>query len=448
MLFLLPFFILLLILFLTKNKILALLSGLFSSFFVYCYLFKVSFLYFILNLLPVFFFDIISPGGYLYPLLFLLLVAYVINIFKDMEILDSYSNLFNVILKFGDNKIIDYFILLSPIFFFLDDYLIMFGVKSFFSPLIKNTEKNKKELSFYTINIAAGGSVLLFFSTWSGIIINQIKTIQNNIPIWSNVSPISIFLSSKKYFVYPIITYFGLLIYLYNKKNDLFVVNKISNNKKIIWIDIFIFLLLPFSIGFNFFYKLFLISMPLMELDVAYVMLEGLLYGTILIFFFLILYKSVSYKYFINSINQTLLEYKNTVVSLLVCWLFSKISLLSLQANFVFVMPEYLIVLYPVIYFLISLLIAFVLGSEWGALSIMIPLLVCIKDYSNLLLILGAIVSGVIAGAQLSPVSNTSTTVNAIFEVNGLSFYLYRVKYLLFMIFLTIIVYFLLGLFL
>lgn len=448
MLFLLPFFILLVILFLTKNNITALFAALITSFFVYSHLFKISIFSFGKNILPSFFLDIISPAGYLYPLLFLLLVACIINIFKDLEILNSYSILLNSVLSKGQNNVIDFFILLSPLLFFIDDYLIMFGVKSFFSPLVADSQDNKKELTFYTINIAAGGSVLLFFSTWSGIIINQIQTMQNNIPAWQNLPAIMIFLESKKYFIYPIIVYFFLFCYVYFKKNNVLMINKNNNKKSIIWSDIFIFLLLPLSIGINFLYKLYYLFLPISQLDVAYVMLEGVSFGSVLIFFFLLLYKSISYKYIVSSIGGTLLEYKNTIISLLACWLFSKISLLCLQLNLSFIMPVYLGFLYPLFYFLLSLLVSFILGSEWGTLSIMIPLLVCVKDYHNLFLILGAIVSGVIAGAQLSPVSNTSTTVSAIFEVDSLLSYLYRIKYLLLMILLSMILYFLCGLFL
>jgi hypothetical protein len=446
MLFLLPFLILLLVLFLTKNNILALLSALVSSFFVYSYLFKISVISFISSILPTFFLEILSSEGYLYPLLFLLLVGGIINIFKDLEILDSYSVLLNYILQKGNNKIIDFCILCTPFLFFIDDYLTMFGVKSFFSPLLPNTENNKKELSFYTINIAAGGSVLLFFSTWSGIIINQIQIVQKNIIAWNDLTALSIFLDSKKYFIYPIIAYSTLCFYIYNKKKNLLVMNKVKYKKSIIWFDIFIFLLLPLSIGFNFLYKLYCLAIPLAQLDVAYVMLEGVFVGSLLIFFLLIFHKSVNYKYFFNSFADTLWEYKNTITALLSCWLFSKITVLCLALNFSFIIPTYLSFLYPVFYFLISLLLSFVLGSEWGTLSIAIPLLVCIKDYHNLSLILGAIVSGALAGAQLSPVSNTAATVNAIFEIDGLRSYLYRIKYSLIMVLLSVILYFILGL--
>jgi hypothetical protein len=447
MIFLLPFLVLLLVLFITKNNIAALLSALLSSFFVYSYLFKVSFLFFITNLLPVFFLEIISPASYLYPLLFLLLVAAIIDIFKDLEILDSYSVLLNYMFEKGGNKIIDCAILSSPLLFFIDDYLIMFGVKSFFSPLIKNSENSKKELAFYTINIASSGSVLLFFSTWSAIIIKQIQVIQHDIASWKDIPAISIFLACKKFLIYPIISYIGLFLYTYNKKKNILIINIVNNQKRILWIDILIFLLLPFSISFNFIYKLYFLLIPLVDLDVAYTMFEGVLFGGLVIFFLLILHKSVSYKYFLYSFSQTLFEYKKTIISLLTCWLFSKITLLCLQLNFSFIMPIYLSFLYPVFYFLLSLLIAFVLGSEWGTLSIAIPLLVCIKDYHNLLLILGAIISGSIAGALLSPVSNTTATISAIFEVDSLSSYLYRIKYSLLMVVLSIIIYFLLGCF-
>jgi hypothetical protein len=450
MLFLLPFLILLLVLYITKSKMVAVLSALLSSFFVYSYLSTVSIWCFISDILPLLCFEILSPSGYLYPLLFLLLVASIINIFKDLEILDSYSVLLNYILqKGGNNRLFDFSILLSPFLFFIDDYLIMFGVKSFFSPLIGNSENNKKELAFYTINIAAGGSVLLFFSTWSGIIINQLEIVQKSIAAWKDIPAISIFLASKKYFIYPIVTYLGLCFYTYSKKKNLLVgQNTVTINKNILWIDIFIFLLLPLSIAFNFIYRLYYLLTPLVQLDVAYTMLEGVFFGGLIIFFLLILHKSVSYKYFVNSFAETLVEYQNTIISLVACWLFSKITLLSLQLSFSFVVPVYLSCLYPVFYFLLSMLISFVLGSEWGTLSITIPLLVCVKDYHNLLLILGAIVSGVVAGAQLSPVSNTAETVSAIFEVDSLDSYLYRIRYSLIFVFISTILYFMLGFFL
>lgn len=448
MLFLLPFLILLLVLFFTKNNIIALFSALLSSFFVYINLFNITTYHFLIKLLPIFFLEIISPSGYLYPLLFLLLVACIINIFEDLQILNSYSILLNSILLNMRNKIIDVLILFSPLLFFIDDYLIMFGVKSFFLPLLVNEKNNKNELSFYTINIAAGGSVLFFFSTWTGIITNQIQNIQKNIISWQELSAITIFLESKKYFIFPIIVYISLFFYIYLKKKNELIINKKNIHQSIIWSDIFIFLLLPFSIAINFLYKLYILSIPIVNLDVAFVMFEGISWGSLIIIFFLFLYKSISYTYIINSIFNTLLGYKKTVISLLICWLFSKITLLCLQLNFNFIIPSYLISFYPIIYFLISLLVAFILGSEWGTLSIMIPLIVCIKNYHNLYLILGAIVSGVISGAQLSPVSNTSTTVSAVFEVDSLTSYLYRIKYLLYMILISAGIYFLLGYFL
>jgi hypothetical protein len=445
MIVIIPFLILLLVLFFTKNNILALIGALLSSFLVYCYVFKISVISFLGNCLPQYFFSVVSPSGYLYPLLFLLVVACIIDILKDLYILESYSALLHLMLHKMNSKVIDFCILCSPLLFFIDDYLIMFGVKSFFAPLFLNCQESKKELSFYTVNIAAGGSVLLFFSTWSSIIINQIQVMKVNIPAWANSAPINIFLASRKYFFYPIITYIFMFLYVFFKKKSVLTINTKHISQKVIWIDVFIFLLLPFSIAGNFLYQLYFCQLSLANLDVALIMLEGVLYGSFFIIFFLILYKSIGYRYLFDRIISTLLDYKKTVISLLLCWLFSKIMLACLQADLLIAIPESFHCFYPLFYFIVSLLIAFILGSEWGTLSIMIPLLVCVKDYHNLYLLLGAIVSGVIAGAQISPISNTSTTVAAIFEVDLLAAYLYRMRYSFFLICLSVLFYLIIG---
>lgn len=444
----LPFFFLLLVLLFTKNNIFAVLTGIVTAASLYSYLEKIYFTDFFLYRIPSLLFDVISPSGYLYPILFLLGVSIIIDLFKDLNILESYTILLNRFL-IGKNKIlIPLGVFFSPLLFFIDDYLIMFGIKSFFTPLLPNNEKTKKELIFYAGLLAPCGAVLLFFSTWSGIITTELFAILQKFNTIHNYTPTETFLASKKYFFYPILVFASVLIYIItNKNNPLEIKQNIDTKQKTNKIDIVLFLLFPFCIMSNFIYKLFFLHVGLNTLDVALTMCQGLGISSIIIFLILFYYKSITFTFIVKKAKNSVFDYGKTIFSLVLCWLFSKIMTLLLQKYFVFLLPESYQFLYPVCYFIGSLCVALILGSEWGSIAVMIPLLHCIQNYTMLTISLGAIISGVINGARLSPVSNTNNTVCAIFECNTLKGYFYKLKWVISVTIITTLLYILIPLF-
>lgn len=444
----LPFLFLLLVLLLTKNNIYAVLTGIVTAALLYTYLENISFINFFWHRIPVLLLDIISPSGYLYPVLFLLGVAIIIDLFKDLNILESYTMLLKQFLT-GKNKIlIPLGIFFTPLLFFIDDYLIMFGIKSFFTPLLQNNEKTKKELIFYATLLAPCGAVLLFFSTWSGIITTELSAIIQKFNTVHNYTATETFLASKKYFFYPLMVFATTLIYiLTNSNNDLEIKNNINRYQKTNTIDIVLFLLFPFSIMSNFIYKLFFLNLKLNNLDVALTMCQGLGIASVIIFLILFYYKSIPFIFIIKTARNSLMDYSKTIFSLILCWLFSKIMTLLLQKHFVFFLPESYQFLYPFCYFIGSLCVALILGSEWGGIAVMIPLLHCVQSYTTLTISLGAIISGVISGAQLSPVSNTNNTVSAIFQCDTLKGYLYKLKWTINLTIITALLYILIPLF-
>lgn len=439
MYFILPFIFLLFVLLKTRNNIYAMLTAIATAIIIYSFEKKVSIILFITEILPNLLLHIMGPSGYLYPLIFLIGVAILIDLFKNLYILDTYNILLNKIFKNSSQKFIQFGIIFSPIFFFIDDYLIMFGIKNFFGPLLKNNEETKKELTFYSEGLAPSAVVLLFFSTWSGIILTSIKSLLEVTPHLQQYKAVNIFFESKKYYVYPIIIFFGTLFYTIFGKHNKLEIRHCNDKRKINHIDITLFLLFPLSIITNFLYKLYYLKLFLYELDVALIMCEGLLIAFIIICILLFCFKSIPLLYILKSAKKTVVDYQKTVFSLLLCWMFSKIMELLLHNNIYFFLPSSCQYLYPLFYFISSLIISLLLGSEWGSISIMIPLLSCITNYSILLISLGGIISGVIAGCQLSPISNTNITVSAIFECDSLLSYTYRLSWTIPLIIITLI---------
>lgn len=448
MLFLVPFFILLSVLYFTKDNLYAVLSALLSSFFVFSYVKKISLYAFFVQCLPRFSYEIISPAGYFYPIAFLFLVAFILTIFHELHILDSYAYLISRLLSKVKEKFFDISLVILPCLFFIDDYLIMMGMKNFFTPLLEEKKDNKYEFAFFMSMLSSSATVLFFVSTWVAIITTQIHAIKDSILSWQNQTEMFIFLSAKQYLVYPILIYLFFIFYTFLPKKSHFSLKKYDDNQNnFFWEDIGIFLLLPLGICSSFFYKCIYFGFSLCQLDVSAVMFEGILLSLLFILFFLFLCKSISFSFVTFCLQQTFDDYKKTIITLLCCWLFSKITILVIDLDFNFCLPDNFIFCYPVLYFLLSVFIGFILGSEWGTLGIVITLLTFAKNYIYLEVLLGAVISGALAGSHLSPVSNTSLTSSAIIGIDPFIAYKYRVKKVILLIAISAVLYFFIGIY-
>jgi hypothetical protein len=433
MIYFLPFACVLGVLLWTQRMTLALLLGILSSSWVYVTLLDQTYASFFFSFIPQTLLGIVSPSQYLFPILFFLIMACLIELFEEMEILDSYQGLLQNFFASGGNLLFKGGILFSSVLFFLDDYLGMFGIKNFFSPLLKNTDSNKKELALWTTFLASPPTLLFFFSTWSVVITKQLETIFSVFPFSDVITPALFFAHSRKYFFYPIIVYLvlGATLFWANTVRTFTLVSSSKTGKKIIWLDIISFLLIPFGIAFYFFYEIALCGLAFSELDVAFVMTKGVCLSGITVLFLLMLYKSVTPSYIASSFAKTIKNNVFPLGRLLLCWLFSAIIFTFLEGSFSFAIPEGYYTIIPFCFFIFSTFVGAIIGSEWTGISLMLPFLQVLLN-TNLSVVsfsFGAIISGIVAGAHASPFSNPDMMISVIFEQEAFTLYKYRLPF-------------------
>ena len=138
-----PFIILIILLLLTKNNLRSISGAIIIASYLYIKKNQISVNYFITTVLKTNYLAIFYPSGYLFPLLLLLIISIILSLFEELEILHSYRLLMQKLLEKTNQFVFNILLITSPFFFFLDDYLSVMGIKSFFAPLLKNTEKNK-----------------------------------------------------------------------------------------------------------------------------------------------------------------------------------------------------------------------------------------------------------------------------------------------------------------
>ena len=104
--------------------------------------------------------------------------------------------------------------------------------------------------------------------------------------------------------------------------------------------------------------------------------------------------------------------------------------------------------LYPCFYFFIAFLTALILGSEWGTFSIIITFLpLAAYQYQNMNLLLGSIISGTLAGAHTTPLSNIQVTASTVIQTDPFKAFLFRLKETGWLILGAVICYLFFGLF-
>lgn len=447
MFILLPFIVLMCLLFLTRNSLISILGAISAVSYLIIVKKNYTVLFFLENILKTNWVSIFSPSGYLFPLLILVIITFLLTLFEELKILDSYTLMMSKSLSKTSNFFFSVLLLCSPLLFFLDDYLSVLGIKNFFAPLVKDTQENKNKLTAYTVFFSGSGSLLFFLSTWVAVIVTQIKSIQHLVPLWENKSAIEIFSAAKPYFFYPIILYiFSIIQTISNGKNN-FIFKKESTHQHILWQDIFIFLLLPVGIITAFIYQIIINGNALHSIDVSEIMFYGSLISFSTVSFFTFLFKSITLSFFSNLLKKTILDLFLPILTLSSCWLFSKLIVLVMNIQTLTISQSFHAYLYPLFYFLLSAIIALILGSEWGTFGITISLIPVANSFSNPSVILGAIISGTLCGAHLTPLSNIHLTASTIFAVDPMKAYFFRIKNTALLATLTGILYLALGFF-
>lgn len=428
-----PFFVVLLFLFIFRSNIIAIISGIFSIGIINVLWYKnISMTDFFRDLFVDHLYSIVHPTGYLFPIIFLLGVGVLIDIFYDLHILSSYKFLMQKLFYRKKTVWLSLSVIFSSLLLIFDDYLVLFGMKNFFESLYANKGNDKYKLAIYS-SLLGVSIASLCISTWSGVILTQIvKLIECKKLL---LCPMDIFLASKKFFFYPIVVYVFLIIRSLTEQGSQKIVSMPSDieNKHIVPVDIFLFSIFPLSIASIFFYNFCIVGVCIAESDIAYMLCQGLGIAFGLISVFLFIFKSIPFYFIVKRTMATSLQYIKPIFSMLCCWLFSKLmftSMGSVISNIMINVPEYLI---PFMYYIFSAVISCILGSEWTTISLVLPFIVVSAIQSEMLIAmnLGAVVSGAIGGCQFSPVSNTGMTASVIFEIDSILFYKKKMLYII-----------------
>ena len=350
--------------------------------------------------------------------------------------------------------------LLLSLFFFIDDYLSSLTVGSVMSPLSDKFKIPRAKLAYLVDSMAAPLCIITPISSWSAYIVMHIKK-AGLAQTFSNASsvptPFLTFLKTIPFIFYSFITITGVWFIVRHKisigemnKHETIAANtgnlfagKIPNKKEIhneknVKKDYSILdFLLPITtliicaIGFILYFGNSILlggsNNLLQTLQVTHTP-KALFMGGICSLFFSIVFflfkRKLGFRDLKDIFKQGFSSMFPTVIVLILAWSLSEILKNDLQTG------QYLasllvgalsINLLPVIFFVITAITAFAMGSAWGSAAVMIPIALPMlasfvklnpqllqNDFPLLFSVLGAVLSGAVSGNHTSPVSDTT----------------------------------------
>ncbi len=322
-------------------------------------------------------------------------------------------------------------------FFFMDDYLNTLTVGSVMKPLTDAFRIPRAKLAFLLDSMSSALCTLIPASSWTAIVLSQLQGvgIQDTLGTYLTAMPF-IFYSWLIIFTAWFVVRAGISFGKMRDFEDIALetgnlfggkepiqdlTENINNQQKSSLTDFFLPIgLFMFSVFLSFAYTgswAFLggqnnLVTALQKGDALYSLFIASLITLIISVIYFGLNKKLSFKEFTDmSINGFYLM-KNSIILLLLAKTMSMLLKSDLNTGaylaglMVGSVPAWL---FPAIIFVTSSLVAMATGSSWGTISVMIPLgIPMVGSFDAILLspTLGAILSGSIAGAHLSPISD------------------------------------------
>jgi tetracycline resistance efflux pump len=397
-----------------------------------------------------------SPD-HLYTFIFLITLGIIISLITHTGGMHAYSRTLSTRIK--DKKAAESSSLLLSLFFFIDDYLSSLTVGSIMRPVTDRFLIPRAKLAFLLDAMSAPLCVLIPASSWVAFILTQLEaggiSLHKNGIQYIQADGFYIYLKSILYMFYPILLVLSAWFIVYRRisfgsmhiqeveadtTGNLFggkepPTTKLSHDTQkegslvdfILPIGTFLTLLiivLLYSGSWHFFggsasfltslqsanslMSLFLASIITLPLSVVYFMLKG--------------------KLSLQELKEVSIEgfylMKNSLIVLLLAWTFSNILKNDLGTGKY--LAELLLgtlpgSLMPVMVFITALLVAASTGSAWGTIAIIIPLAIpmvvafthkvvplSVPEVPLLFPVLGAVISGAIAGGHVSPISDST----------------------------------------
>jgi len=437
MLFFIPIFVLILFLYFFKNTFLAIFSSIISIFILINNSNNIGIVKNINLLIGTAYSVIINHSNYC-VVLFLVLISWAILILTESQVMESYK--FYISKYINSKKGLEFNILWPSLLLCLDDWLIMTSLKNFYFPLISHYKISKERFGYFLSNIAPCATSLNPFSTWGALFLVQLGIIKQQIGI--SVSIFDLLLASIPFFFYQIsailvsfisvikqksIGFMSLYDIKGNFSKDSFYKNKNNESKY----DFLIFILLPIFLYGTIIFNIIDIlksnpdlsfSQSMGDFDAAPILVKGVLYGIFAIIIFLILIKSLNYKFFLRTAKDNFISFLKPAAMLFSSWIFAKCLYLVIDSKSLSLFIEVnssINIFLPLIFMLMSMIMSAIMGTEWGSISMISPLISLVHINCNIPLLFAAVVSGATAGTQLSPLSNTVVTASVISEISS-----------------------------
>lgn len=374
--------------------------------------------------------------------LFLLILGIIIILINNTGGSKAYVNYVNQ--KLHTRKAAETSSLILSLLFFIDEYLNILTVGSVMHPLTDKYKIPRTKLAFLVNAIAASLCIIVPFSSWGAFVLVQLhksgitteitaKAIINSTPLITFVKSVpytfySLTIIAATWFIVRKKISFGLMHKhetiaqktgnLYGGKSPKKVPNmKLSentNNEKNSILDfLFPLTLLSIAVITSLFFTNF-VAPPALFLGSIFTF-----FASIIFFYFR---NKLKFEKIFSLSKDGIMLMLPTLVVISLAWTFSTIlknDLLTGKYLATSIVGYLNITLFPFIFFLATTAVTLAIGSAWGAMAIMIPIAIqmlsslinlptpiTLENATLILPTIGAVLSGSIAGIQISPISD------------------------------------------
>lgn len=427
------------------------------------------------------FYDPSAPSDHLYIFGFIILLGIIISIITHTGGIEAYSK--KIASKFKDKKNVETTSLIFSLALFLDDYLNSFTVGCLMRPLTDKFKIPRIKLAFLLNSMSAPLCVIIPATSWLAFILSQLENSGIREKIISSTYIIgdsfSVYLRSIIFMFYPILVIVSswLIVrktisfgYMKTQEDIASKTGNVFGNKEtatkemsssensktnsiasfIIPLSLF-FITLIFSLLFTGGWSLlkpsekilyaFLHSDPFISLFVA-----SLISASVSIILFLIM-KKINLNQTKNIVIDGFDLMKNSLLLLLLAWTFGSLLEKDLKTGsylaklLLSALPTFAL---PLTIFFTAIFICASTGSAWGTIAILVPLVIpSVIAFSNLeppailanipliYPVIGALISGSIAGGHISPISDSTIVASTSAGANHLDHVRSQIPYVI-----------------
>jgi tetracycline resistance efflux pump len=326
--------------------------------------------------------------------------------------------------KIHSKRKFEFSLLGTNFLFFLDDYLAAFNLKAFGKPLLKVYGIAKEKFAYMLNAQAASLCLLIPMSSWGLMLWGQYKNLYELCPseVWN---PFGLLFTLIPFLLYPLCSVANVWWTVLLKKSHgsmkkheeesnhieqgasvhfIPEVSPLEEYKEFIKLFGIFFITLIFQLSYYIFYN------SIQDISLINFMLKSSIFSYLYLQIRLLQLKRLSDAKLILAHKNGILIMYRTIVLLISAWTFAAcIKELDIFSFILFPLKTYIShFFYPVFFFVLAFLTECLLGTAWGVIAIIFPMVICLPvlNYIHLYLILASVISGAIAGSHFTPISD------------------------------------------